>query len=70
MQLVSRPSKRIYMTLGEIRLLCSGRTAQTVKALGMGEIAVVKTKVREHEWIEAREALELKIGGEVICRAQ
>jgi ribosomal protein S8 len=70
MELVSKPSKRIFMDVGEIRLLCSGRRAQTIKPLGMGEIAVVHTKSKEHEWLEAREALQLKLGGEVVCRAR
>lgn len=70
MELISRPSKPILMTASEIRALCSGRRAQTIKPLGMGEIAVVKTKSKEHEWLEAREAVQLGFGGEVICRAR
>jgi ribosomal protein S8 len=70
MELVSKPSKKIHVDLTELRLLCSGRRAQTIKPLGMGEIAVVRTKDREHEWLEAREALQLKLSGEVICRAR
>jgi len=70
MELVSKPSKRIFMDLTEIRLICSGRRAQTIKPLGMGEVAVVRTKDQENEWLEAREALSLKIPGEVICRAR
>ncbi|KAI0709956.1 hypothetical protein C8Q76DRAFT_740532 [Earliella scabrosa] len=67
-----RPSKPIHMELSEIRRLCTGRRVQNVKPLRMGEIAIVKTKDREHEWLEAREAreaLQLRIPGEVICRA-
>lgn len=70
MELVSKPSKRIFLDASEIRLICSGRRAQTVKPLGMGEIAVVKTKDKEHEWLEAREALQLRLPGEVVCRAR
>ena len=70
MELVSMPSRRVFMDLDEIRRICSGRRAQTVKPLGMGEIAVVRTKNKEHEWLEAREALQLKLDGEVICRAR
>ena len=69
MELISRPSKPIHMELSEIRRLCTGRRVQNVKPLRMGEIAIVKTKDREHEWLEAREALQLRIPGEVICRA-
>lgn len=70
MELISKPSKPIFMDVGEIRRLCSGRRAQTVKPLRMGEIAVVRTKDQENEWLEAREALQLNLGGEVICRAR
>ncbi|TFK66339.1 ribosomal protein S8 [Pluteus cervinus] len=70
MELVSKPSKRVFMTVGEIRRICTGRRAGVIKPLGMGEIAVVRTKSKEHEWIEAREAVQLKLGGEVICRAR
>ncbi|KAK7031278.1 hypothetical protein VNI00_013529 [Paramarasmius palmivorus] len=70
MELVSKPSKRIFMDLSEIRQICSGRRAQTIAPLGMGEIAVVKTKNKEHQWLEAREALRLKLPGEVVCRAR
>ena len=69
MELISKPSKPIFMELSEIRRLCTGRRVQNVKPLRMGEIAVVKTKDRENEWLEAREALQLKLPGEVICRA-
>lgn len=70
MQLVSKPSRRVFMEPGEIRRMCSGRRAQTIKPLGLGEVAVVKTKSREHEWLEAREALVLGLEGEVVCRAR
>ena len=69
MSLVSKPSKAVNMSVAQIRLICSGRRAHTIKPLGMGEIAVVKTKDKENEWLEAREALEMGLGGEVICRA-
>ncbi|KAI0739485.1 ribosomal protein S8 [Daedaleopsis nitida] len=69
MELISHPSKPIHMDLSEIRRLCTGRRVQNVKPLRMGEIAIVKTKDREHEWLEAREALQLRLPGEVICRA-
>ncbi|KAL1742470.1 ribosomal protein S8 [Schizophyllum fasciatum] len=69
MGLVSKPSKRVVMDPAEIRLLCSGRRAQKITPLGMGEIAIVHTGNRENEWLEAREALQLKLGGEVVARA-
>lgn len=69
MHLISRPSKAVHMEVSEIRRLCSGRRAQSVHPLRMGEIAIVRTKSKEHEWLEAREALQLNLGGEVVCRA-
>jgi ribosomal protein S8 len=68
MQLISKPSKRIVMEPGEIQRLCSGRRAKFVKPLGMGEVAIVRTREKDHEWLEAREALKLNMGGEVVCR--
>jgi len=70
MQLISKPSKRVFMNTYEIRRICSGRRVHTVPPLGMGEVAIVKTENRTHEWVEAREALALKLSGEVICRAR
>jgi ribosomal protein S8 len=70
MELISKPSKRIMVDIKEIRLLCSGRSAGEVKPLGFGEVAVVHTKNNEHEWLEAREALQMKLSGEMICRAR
>lgn len=70
MELVSKPSKNVFMTTGELLRICSGRRAKQMKPLGLGEIAVVRTADKEHEWLEAREALQLKLSGEVICRAR
>ncbi|CAA7268524.1 unnamed protein product [Cyclocybe aegerita] len=70
MELISRPSRRVFMELSDIRLICSGRRSGQVKPLGMGEVAMVRTKDKEHEWLEAREALLLKIPGEAVCRAR
>ncbi|KAF7979301.1 hypothetical protein HWV62_43018 [Athelia sp. TMB] len=70
MELISKPSKRVMMDIKELRLLCSGRGAKQVKPLGFGEVAVVHTKNKEHEWLEAREALQMKLAGEIVCRAR
>ena len=70
MGLVSLPSRRVFMEPSDLRLICSGRRSGQVPPLGMGEVAMVKTDDKEHMWLEAREALQLKLGGEVICRAQ
>jgi len=70
MELISKPSKKIFMEPGEIQAICSGRRAKFVAPLGMGEIAVIRTRQKEHEWVEAREALRLQLGGEVVCRVR
>ncbi|KAJ7723410.1 ribosomal protein S8 [Mycena metata] len=70
MEIISRPSKRVFMDLTEIRRLCTGRRAQNVRPMGMGEIIVIRTGDKEHEWLEAREAVQMKLSGEVMCRAQ
>lgn len=70
MEIVSKPSKNVFVTWGELLRICSGRRAKQVKPLGMGEIAIVRTADKEHEWLEAREALQLKLDGEVICRVR
>jgi ribosomal protein S8 len=70
MDIISKPSKNVFMDLSEIRRLCTGRRAQNVSPLAMGEIIIIRTKDKEHEWLEAREAVQMKLAGEVICRAQ
>ena len=69
MELISKPSRKIFMTPKEILLLCTGRRVQRQRPLRMGEIAVVKTESKENEWLEAREAVQLGLDGEVVCRA-
>lgn len=68
MEVISKPSRRIFLDEVGVRRLVSGHRAQFVKPLGMGEVAVVRTGDRK--WMEAREAVRLNLGGEVICRAR
>lgn len=76
MELVSLPSKRIVMDAFGVRRLVSGRRSNFVRPLGMGEIAVVRVNQDgmgrrvDEEWVEAREAVARRLGGEVICRAR
>ncbi|KAG8896505.1 hypothetical protein FRB99_008859 [Tulasnella sp. 403] len=68
-EVISKPSKRIQMAVPDIRRLCSGKKAQFVKPLGMGEVAVVRHGIGSGvRWLEAREALKLGLDGEVLCR--
>lgn len=70
MELVSKPSLKVHLSLDEIKLICTGRRVHGVKALGMGEVAVIHTADKDFEWLEAREALRMNMGGEVVCRAK
>ena len=67
-ELISKPSKKIFMGVDDIHRICSGRSSQFVKPLGLGEIAIVKTEKSNHEYVEARDALRLGLEGEVLCR--
>lgn len=69
-EVISRPSKKMSMEPGDIRRLCSGRMSKFVKPLGLGEVVVVRHTDNDKitRWLEAREALQLNVGGEVLCR--
>lgn len=72
-EVISKPSKRIFLEPEDIRRICSGKMANFVKPLGMGEVAVVRHEgivdgVKGVRWLEAREALQLGTGGEILCR--
>ncbi|EJD36255.1 ribosomal protein S8 [Auricularia subglabra TFB-10046 SS5] len=70
MHAVSKPSRRIFLDQTELMLLCTGRSVKHVRPLGMGEIAVVRTQLKDNEWMEARQAVQLRVkGGELMCRA-
>lgn len=77
MMAISKPSKRVFMTHEELLRFCSGRRVGITKPLEMGEIAVVHTTSisdptsvsKDRQFLEAREALALGLGGEVLCRA-
>ena len=70
MELISKPSKRVFLDVDELRRVVTGRRANFVKPMGLGEVAVVKTRDKTNEWLEIREALRLGLGGEVLCRAR
>jgi ribosomal protein S8 len=65
-QLVSKPSRKLYFDPDELKRLVSGQRAKMIKGLTLGEIVVVDT--REAGFLEGREALGLGIGGEVVAR--
>ncbi|KAJ9606494.1 hypothetical protein H2200_009455 [Cladophialophora chaetospira] len=68
MELVSKPTRRIWMDVEGIRRLVLGKKSGYVKgATRPGECVYVSTDVGI---LEARECVERKIGGMVICRVR
>ncbi|KAG8935262.1 hypothetical protein FRC02_008397 [Tulasnella sp. 418] len=67
-EVISKPSHKINVDSSQLRRICSGRPANFIKPLGLGEIAVVQTKDKDHEYLEAREALQRGLGGMMLCR--
>lgn len=67
LQLVSKPSKRIVVSPDELLRLQTGRRAQFIKPMQLGEIALLKTKLG---WMDGFDALNRRIGGELIARAR
>ncbi|KAI5477628.1 hypothetical protein MNV49_006115 [Pseudohyphozyma bogoriensis] len=65
MSLVSSPSRKVFMTKGEVERFVLGNRVKFVKGLDLGEVAVVKTA---HGWMDAREAVKKGLGGEVVAR--
>ena len=61
MELISMPSKHIFVDMSEIQQIMMGRRVQFIKLLGMGEIGVVNMKDKDIEWLEAREVLQLNL---------
>ena len=66
---VSKPSRRIFLDSRELLRLITGRRAQFVSPLQVGEIAIVRCRSPEgEEWLEARDAVGKGLGGEVVAR--
>lgn len=75
MNLVSKPSVRIYVDREELGRILSGKRAKNVSGLGLGEVLVLRvdedkqigrkgTETYKEGWEAWREGL----GGEIICR--
>ncbi|KAI8884526.1 30S ribosomal protein S8 [Backusella circina FSU 941] len=65
LSLVSKPSKKVYFSVNELKNLASGSRSQFIKPLQPGEIAIINTNKGV---LELQEAIEKNVGGEVICR--
>jgi ribosomal protein S8 len=68
--LVSKGSKRVVVSRDELGRLLTGRRAQNVDGVGMGEILIVRDISPDNRgWLEGWEAWRLGVGGELVCRA-
>lgn len=66
MRMLSKPTKRIWLNSQELGQIVRGRDAQFVRGMrGVGECIFVST---DQGIMEARECVERKIGGMVLCR--
>jgi ribosomal protein S8 len=66
MSMVSKPTKRIWMDVDGLEKIVRGRDAATVKGLTRpGECLFVST---DRGIMEARECVERKVGGMILCR--
>lgn len=66
--LVSKGSKRVFVTRDELGRLLTGRRAKHVPGVGLGEFFVVRCE-ETGEYAEGWEAWRKGLGGELICRA-
>jgi len=64
--IVSRPSVHLYVDSNELKSMLTGGRIKHRAGMGMGEIAVVRTK--DGRYLEGWEAFAEGVGGEVICK--
>lgn len=64
-QLISKPSLRINLDNSDLKRLCSGISVRNVKPLQPGELILVRNR---DTVMEINEAVQKKLGGEVLCR--
>lgn len=68
MEMVSKPTRRMWLDVRELREIVLGRQARYVKGLTRpGECLFVST---DRGILEARECVERRIGGMVLCKAR
>lgn len=68
MELISKPTRRIWMDVEGLRKIVLGRKSGYTKGLNTpGECLFVST---DQGIMEARECVERKIGGQLLCRAR
>ncbi|KAJ3145099.1 hypothetical protein HDU86_001151 [Geranomyces michiganensis] len=67
MAAVSKPSRRVFASLAELRAVAAARRAgPLLKGQEVGQVTILKTP---YGIIELKEALEKEVGGEVLCIA-
>jgi ribosomal protein S8 len=69
LQLVSKASKRVFVTREELGRLLTGRRARNVHGVGLGEVLILRDIEGQKGYLEGWEAWRKGIGGEVVCRA-
>lgn len=68
MELVSKPTRRIHMGVPELKRLVLGQPSGYVKGLTTpGECLFINT---DQGILEARECVERKIGGQLLCKVE
>lgn len=66
MHVVSKPSRKIWMSVSELKLLVEGKKGrEMIKGLVPGEICFIGT---DKGVMEIRDAIKRRIGGEVLIR--
>ncbi|CAZ82284.1 unnamed protein product [Tuber melanosporum] len=68
MKLVSKPTKRIHMGVLGLQNLAAGKQHDFVQPLEAGEIMLLSTD--KGVILEARQAVERRIGGQLLCRVR
>ncbi|KAJ3175409.1 hypothetical protein HDU87_006229 [Geranomyces variabilis] len=67
MSAVSKPSRRVFASLAELRAVAAARrAAPLLKGQEVGQVTILDTP---YGIIELKEALEKEVGGEVLCIA-
>lgn len=76
MQLVSKPSKRVFVSAQELAALLKGQRSRFVEGARLGEIFIVAergvedTKLRDVKYWDGREAVMRNLAGELVARAR
>ncbi|KAJ3091140.1 hypothetical protein HK102_001554 [Quaeritorhiza haematococci] len=68
MNIVSKPSRRVYASVEELKAVAAARNASTLlKAQKVGQITIINSP---YGIVELKDALAKNVGGEVLCYAR